>query len=194
MPDRIALDAVNDLDREGFVAKFGSLYERSPWIAETAWHERPFGNLAELHGALKRVVCEASFERKLALIRVHPDLAGKAAVVGELTPESAGEQASAGLDRLSSEEYEAFTRMNREYRERFGFPMVVCVREHTKASILAQAEARLGRSRPEEVETALAEIAKIAYLRLRALVEDSEDRAVPGADIEATEHVAGEGI
>ena len=193
MREKIGLNAVNGLDREGFVTRFGSLYESSPWIADGAWHERPFGSLVELHDSFERVVREAPVERKLALIRAHPDLAGKAAVAGELTPESAGEQVSAGLDRLSPEEYEAFTRMNREYRERFGFPMVVCVRERTKGSILAQAEARLARSRSEEMETALAEIAKIAYLRLRGLVEDRENRTAPEADIGATERSAGEG-
>ena len=110
----------------------------------------------------------------MALILAHPDLAGKAAVAGELTPESRDEQASAGLDRLTPEEYEAFTRMNADYRERFGFPMIVCVREHTKESILQNAASRLGNSREEEVEVALGEIAKIARLRLRELVASDE--------------------
>ena len=109
----------------------------------------------------------------MELIRAHPDLAGKAAVAGELTRESEGEQASAGLDRLSPEEYEAFTRMNREYREKFGFPMIVAVREHqNKESILRNAEQRLGNSVERETETALGEIHKIARLRLEDVITD----------------------
>jgi OHCU decarboxylase len=113
-------------------------------------------------------------ERQLALIRAHPDLAGRAAVAGELTAESEREQASAGLDRLTPEEYEDFQRLNSAYRDKFGFPFVVCVREHSKETILASAAARLGHSRPEEVETALGEIARIARLRLADLVEAGE--------------------
>jgi 2-oxo-4-hydroxy-4-carboxy-5-ureidoimidazoline decarboxylase len=107
----------------------------------------------------------------MALIRAHPDLAGRAAIADELTPESTREQASAGLDSLTPEEYEAFTRLNAGYREKFGFPMIVCVREHTKESILAQAETRMEHSRGEEVEVALKEVAKIARLRLEDLVD-----------------------
>jgi OHCU decarboxylase len=110
------------------------------------------------------------------LIRAHPDLAGKAAIAGELTAESAGEQASAGLDRLSPEEYEAFTAMNREYREKFGMPMIVCVREHDKDSILRTARERLANTPEEEKETALVEISKIAALRLADLVGTGEAR------------------
>lgn len=172
MPEKITLDEVNRMGEEEFVARFGSLLEHSPWVAEEAWRERPFSDLSELHGAFLKAMYDAPPERQLALIRAHPDLAGKAAISGDLTPESTREQASARLDRLSPEEYEAFTRMNREYREKFGFPMIVAVREHTKETVLADAEVRLKHSRLEEIETALAEIAKIANLRLRDLVED----------------------
>src|ERR687889_213649 len=132
-------------------------------------------------------VDEASEKRRLELLQAHPDLAGKAAVAGKLTPESRGEQASAGLDRLTPEEYKAFTRMNFDYRERFGFPMIVCVREHTKMpstadetptitkeTILQNARDRLKNSREEEIEVALGEIAKIARFRLMELVEADE--------------------
>jgi len=108
----------------------------------------------------------APTERKLALIRAHPDLAGRAAIEGTLTRSSENEQASAGLDRLTPDEYEAFTRLNAAYRERFGFPFVVCAREHTKESILRVAAERLAHTRDEEVRVALEEIAKIARLRL----------------------------
>ena len=174
MPDKATIEEVNELDREEFVASFGSLYESSPWVAHAAWRERPFAGLRELHEAFVRVVHEAPRERQLALIRAHPDLAGRAAIAGELTAESAREQASAGLDRLTPEEYEDFHRLNSAYRDKFDFPFVVCVRDHSKDTILAAAAARLGHSRPEEAETALGEIARIAHYRLQDLVESRE--------------------
>lgn len=182
MPEKRSLDEVNRLGREEFVSRFGSVFESSPWVVERAWEARPFGDLSGLHGAMVEAVSEAPEDRRLALIRAHPDLAGKAAVAGELTPESTREQASAGLDRLTPKEYEAFTRLNIGYREKFGFPMIVCVREHTKESILAQAEARMEHSREQEIEVALGEIAKIARLRLQDLVE-----AEPGEGMSAVE-------
>jgi 2-oxo-4-hydroxy-4-carboxy-5-ureidoimidazoline decarboxylase len=109
LPEKATIDEVNNLPKEEFVARFGALYERSPWVAQGAWHERPFGSGSELHGAFVRALRDAPRELQLGLIRAHPDLAGKAAVAGELTPESTREQASAGLDRLTPEEYEAFT-------------------------------------------------------------------------------------
>lgn len=173
MPKRITLGRVNDLSEGEFVARFGSLYERSPWVAEEAWVARPFGGLDDFHAAMVRAVNAASVGRKMDLIRAHPDLAGKAATAGELTPESAGEQSSAGLDRLTPEEFAGFTRMNREYREKFGMPMILCVREHgSKETILEDAEGRLGNSEEKEVEVALGEIHKIARLRLEDLIEE----------------------
>jgi 2-oxo-4-hydroxy-4-carboxy-5-ureidoimidazoline decarboxylase len=172
--EKMTLEEVNGLGRDEFVSRLGSVFESAPWAAERAWGSRPFGGFSDLYGAMVGAVSGASRERQMALIRAHPDLAGKAAVAGELTPESRGEQASAGLDRLTPEEYEAFTQMNASYREKFGFPMIVCVREHTKESILRNAKGRLENSREEEVETALGEIAKIARLRLQELVEPDE--------------------
>ena len=116
---------------------------------------------------------EAPRERQLELIRAHPELAGREAQGRTLTPESAHEQASAGLDRLTADELEALRRLNRSYRERFGFPLIVCVREHTKDSIIAWGTARLEHSREQEIEIALGEIAKIARLRLADLLEDA---------------------
>ena len=187
MAQGVTIDEVNDLDQREFVGRFANLYESSPWVAERAWRERPFGGLSDLHEAFVGAMYEAPEERRMALIRAHPDLAGKAAVAGELTPESSSEQASAGLDSLTPEEYEAFTRMNADYTERFGFPMIVCVREHTKMpstadetptitkeTILQNARDRLKNSREEEIEVALGEIAKIARYRLEDLVETDE--------------------
>ena len=112
MPEKIALEEVNRLGKDGFVAKLGGVFEHSPWIAERSWHERPFGGPSELQDAFLKAMYEAPAERQISLIRAHPDLAGRAAVAGELTPESTREQASAGLDRLSPEEYETFHRLN----------------------------------------------------------------------------------
>lgn len=114
-------------------------------------------------------------EKQLELLRAHPDLAGKAAVAGELTLESGREQASAGLDRLTPEEFEFFTRVNRAYREKFGIPMIFCVREHTKESILENAGERLENTPEEEVNTALVEVSKIAGLRLQDLLINDTD-------------------
>ena len=172
MPRKITLDEVNDLDREGFVTKFGALYEHSPWVAEAVSDERPFDSFDGMHGSFTRAVREAGVERRNALIKAHPDLAGKAAMVGDLTPESAREQSSAGLDRLSPEEYESFTKLNRRYREKFGLPMIVAVREHTKDSILEDARKRLENSSEEEEDKALQEIFKIARYRLEEAVEE----------------------
>ena len=163
------MEKVNELGREAFVARFGPLFEHSPWVAADAWADRPFTDKDELFEALCSAMYSAPVERKLALIRAHPDLAGRAAIEGTLTRSSKREQAAAGLDRLTPDEYEAFTRLNAAYRERFGFPFVVCAREHTKESILRVAAERLEHNREEEVRVALEEIAKIARLRLEDL-------------------------
>ena len=170
---RLSIADVDRMGREEFVSRFGSLFEHSPWVAEGAWDERPFGSVDGLHDAFVRAVRDAPEERRAALIRAHPDLAGKAALVGELTSESAREQSSAGLDRLSPEEYERFSRLNAAYREKFDLPFVICVRDHTKESIFVAAEERLRNNLGEEVETALREIARISRLRLEDLVEET---------------------
>jgi OHCU decarboxylase len=163
------MEGINELDRKAFVERFGPLFEHSPWVAEAAWADRPFADEGELYAALRSAMYAAPRERQLALIRAHPDLAGKAAIEGTLTMPSRREQASAGLDRLTPDEYDAFTRTNDAYRRRFGFPLVVCVREHTKESILRTAAERLEHSRHEEIRVALGEIAKIARYRLEEL-------------------------
>jgi OHCU decarboxylase len=164
------MEGVNELGREAFVERFGPLFEHSPWVAAGVWSDRPFADADELFEALRSAMYSAPRDRQLALIRAHPDLAGRAAIEGSLTRSSKNEQASAGLDRLTPDEYEAFTRTNAAYRERFGFPFVVCVREHTKQSILRVAAERLEHTRDEEVRVALEEIAKIARLRLQEIL------------------------
>jgi OHCU decarboxylase len=154
---------------EAFVARYGELFERAPWVAHAAFAEGPFAGIDELHAALVAAVRAAPRERQLDLIRAHPELAGRETAAGELTDASAREQASAGLDRLTAREAERWSALNRAYRERFDFPLVVCVREHTRESILAWGEERLAHERDEEIEVALGEIAKIARLRLEEL-------------------------
>lgn len=170
MPKKLSIEEVNRMDAEEFISRFGSLFEHSPWVAKGAWLERPFDDLDGLHGAFVDTVHRATMEGRIALIRAHPDLAGRAALAGELTGESASEQASASLDRLSPEEYAEFHRLNAAYREKFSLPYVVCVRDHTKETIFAGARRRLANTRREEIEAALEEIARISRLRLEDLV------------------------
>jgi OHCU decarboxylase len=146
--------------------RFGGVFEASPWVAERAWATRPFGSLDALHAAMVDVVTRAPGEVRMGLIRAHPDLATRAA----LTPESEREQASAGLDSLSAEQFERIGWLTAAYRAHFGFPFIVCAREHTPDSIIETAERRLESDPDEEVQTALTEIFKIARLRLGDLV------------------------
>jgi len=153
-----------------FVARFGAIYEHSPWVAEEA--ARIVDDIADIEqvaAVMADCVDNASVDRQLALIRAHPDLAGKAQIAGELTEDSTSEQASAGLDQCSAEEYERFQSLNRAYDEKFGFPFVMAVRDSSRQEILAAFESRLSNEPDLEFETALAEIHKIARLRLRAV-------------------------
>jgi 2-oxo-4-hydroxy-4-carboxy-5-ureidoimidazoline decarboxylase len=154
------------VNRDAFVIRYGPVFERSPWVAEEAWGAGPFEGIDDLHAAMVAAVERAPREQRLELIRAHPDLAGRAAVAGALTPESEREQSSAGLDRLTPAEYEELTRLNTLYAARHGFPFVICVREHTKESILDAIRARVGNETEEEERVAIEEIGKIARLRL----------------------------
>jgi len=165
--------AVNAMGRAEFVREFGPVFEHSPWIAQRGWDRRPFLSLADLHAKLCDVVRESSAEEQMALIRAHPDLVGRMAREGKLTAESAREQSAAGLTGLSAEEIERFERHNAEYRGKFGFPFVICARENRKDAILAAFPRRLRNTVEEEIATALAEIFKIARLRLMDLIEES---------------------
>ncbi|HWH92891.1 MAG TPA: 2-oxo-4-hydroxy-4-carboxy-5-ureidoimidazoline decarboxylase [Baekduia sp.] len=169
---RLGIHDAAMLHRDAFVARFGGVFEDSPWIAAAAWERRPFASVEALLDAMVAAVDGAPREARLALIRAHPDLAGKAAVAGALTPESTREQVAAGLDRLTPAQHARILALTAAYRERFGFPFVVCAREHTADSIIAAADARLAHDPDEEERTALAEIAKIAALRLADLVDD----------------------
>jgi 2-oxo-4-hydroxy-4-carboxy-5-ureidoimidazoline decarboxylase len=166
----MTLSEVNALPEGEFVAEFGALFEHSPWVAEAAARQRPFASLDDLDAAFAAAVLEAPAERKLALLGAHPELAGREAAVGELTDASAREQGRAGLDRLTAEELAALRRLNADYRERFGFPFIVCVREHTKESILAAGAARLAHPPGRERDIALREVVKIGRVRREGLV------------------------
>lgn len=140
-----------------------ALFEHSPWVEERA-DARP--SSGDRHSDLMAVVRDATRDEQLALIRAHPELAGKAAIDGTLTEASAAEQASAGLDRLTREEFDRFHALNAAYREKFGFPFIICVRLTDKAGILAAMERRLGNDRDTEIATAIDEIGEIVRLRL----------------------------
>ena len=160
------LAELNALPSDDFTRVVGPVFEHSPWVAERSCDQRPFETREHLHAAMCECVQRATEDEKLALIRAHPDLVGRAV----LTSESQQEQASAGLGNLTPEEVALFDRYNREYRESFGFPFVICARLNKKEAILNAFPQRLQNSREKEVETALGEIYKIADLRLRDLV------------------------
>jgi len=155
---------------EEFVTRYGGIYEHSPWVAEetheTAARVEDVNELAEIFA---NCVDQAGDERKLALIRAHPDLAGKAAISGQLTEESTSEQSSAGIDQCSPEEFERFQELNSQYKEKFGFPFVMAVRDSHRHEILAAFKSRLANDSQTEFETAIREIHKIASLRLQEL-------------------------
>lgn len=160
------------LDRESFVARFGGVYEHSPWVAETALAEGlglEDDAVEALAARLRRIVDAAGRERQLALLRAHPELAGKLAVRGELTEESTCEQASAGLDACSQEEFAEFQALNAHYGERFGFPFIIAVRGLGRADILEAFRLRVENDVETEFATALEQVHRIAQLRLEAM-------------------------
>ena len=161
------LAELNALGREEFTRLIGPVFEHSPWVAARTCSQRPFRSRADLHAALCATVAKASDEEKLSLIRAHPDLIGES----QLTASSQAEQASAGLDHASPEEAQQFREYNRQYRERFGFPFVICARLHKKEAIASTFPVRLRNTREQEMQTALDEIYKIADLRLRDIVQ-----------------------
>jgi OHCU decarboxylase len=166
----LSLNGLNSLDGAEFIRLIGPVFEHSPWIAAAASSKRPFRSLDDLHGVLCGIVGAAGEEKQVALICAHPDLVGRAALAGSLTAASKAEQAVAGLDRLNAEEVAEFERFNRAYREKFGFPFVLCARLNKKQAILDAFPVRLTHDRETELNTALEEIYKIAYFRLRDIV------------------------
>lgn len=158
---------MDDSERAEFVTRYGGVYEHSSWVAEAVYDNGDSGD--DLAGRLQACVDGASYESKLALIRAHPDLAGKAAVAGDLTESSTEEQASARLDQCSVAEFQQFRSLNDAYRKKFGFPFVMAVRNSNRREILEAFAKRLDNDSDLEFETAIAEIHKIARLRLEAL-------------------------
>jgi 2-oxo-4-hydroxy-4-carboxy-5-ureidoimidazoline decarboxylase len=167
----MTLSQLNSLSRDEFIRIVGPVFEHSPWIAEATWAKRPFASVEVLHVALCETVLGAGEEKQLALIRAHPDLVGKLALAGQLTKESTGEQASAGLGNLTPEEVALFQQNNAAYKAKFGFPFVICARLNKKEAILNGFKVRLQNSREQEIQAALTEIFKIAELRLRDLTQ-----------------------
>ncbi len=161
-------------EKAAFVARYGSVYERSPWVAEAAARVLDAGaDVPTIARVMADCVDNASTERQLELMRAHPDLAGKAAIAAELTEASTSEQASAGLDRCTPAEYEKFQALNAAYRRKFGFPFIMAVRDSTRGDILAAFAARLNHPAAVEFETALEEIHRIAAWRLAALSDSA---------------------
>jgi len=170
------------MSREDFVARFGGVFEHSPWIAERTFDrglptdcDRPAG----LHGALCRVFRSASQAERLGVLRAHPDLAGRLALAGDLTDDSTMEQASAGLDSLTREELARFTGLNDAYRKKFDFPFIMAVKGRSKGEILAAFHERVENDTEAEFQTACGEIERIALLRLQDLVPQQPDERAP---------------
>lgn len=169
---RISLSELNCLDQAAFVERLGHVYEHSPWVAERAWQECPFDSVPALWAAMQRTVEDANRDEQLALIRAHPELAGKLAIAGKLTDASRTEQSSAGLDRCTPEEFAQFQALNAAYRRKFDFPFIVAVRGLGRSEILARLAERVGNTPAHEFSTCLQEIGRIARFRLDDLVAD----------------------
>jgi 2-oxo-4-hydroxy-4-carboxy-5-ureidoimidazoline decarboxylase len=168
------LAEINALNRAAFTTSLGHLFEHSPWVADETWPRRPFRDVEHLHRELGATMRAASPDRKLTLIRAHPDLAGRLAQQRQLTEESTREQSSAGLDQLSAKQLAEFRQLNDRYRVRFGFPFIICARLNARDAILAAMQTRISNSSESEFETALGEIEKIARLRLMDLLNRSD--------------------
>jgi OHCU decarboxylase len=160
----------NSLDREAFVARYGSVFEHSPWVAERAWIRRSFRSADELHAAMMTVVREAPRDMQMALLRAHPELAGREATAGGLTADSSSEQGRLGFTRLSREELEKMAGLNRAYRGKFGFPCIVALRLHaSRGSVMQEMELRIGNDADTELNNALEQIGHITRGRLERL-------------------------
>lgn len=171
---KLTLDQLNAMSTADFTAALGDIYEHSPWVAEAASARRPFAKLSTLHNTMAEAVRDATANDRMVLIKAHPDLAGKAARAGALTADSTSEQSSVGLDRLSGVEFTRFHELNDAYKAKFGIPFIVCVRRHTKDSILSEFERRIALDEASERDAALTEIFRIAALRLDQKVSADE--------------------
>jgi 2-oxo-4-hydroxy-4-carboxy-5-ureidoimidazoline decarboxylase len=163
---------VNALDEAQFVATLGGVFEHSPWVAQRAAAQRPFASVTALHAAMTGVVARASEDEQLTLLRAHPELAGRAAIRGELTADSTTEQSGAGLTACSPEEFAALTDLNRRYNATFGFPFILAVKGYDRAGVIREFVRRVGHDRATELAECLAQVARIARFRLDALITD----------------------
>lgn len=167
---KLSIDEINALDVAGFTARLGHVCEHAPWVARRAAERRPFASCDELHRGLVDAIDQASDAEQLDILRNHPELAGKAAIAGELTADSKKEQSGAGLDRLTPAEYERFHALNRAYTAKFGFPFILAVKGRTKDEILAAFQARVAHDRATELRTALDQVGRIIGFRVADLV------------------------
>ncbi len=186
MTERLFLDQLNAMPAAAFASALGDIFEHAPWVAESVAAQRPFATVAALHEAMLAAVRAAPKERQLAFLRGHPELGGKVARAGAMTAESIAEQGGLGLNRLSDAEFQRFERLNAAYRERFGFPFIICVRRQTRAAILDSFERRTALDPEREFATALDEIGHITRLRL---VQKVEGPGAPKTDGRLSTHV-----
>jgi OHCU decarboxylase len=163
---------LNRISTSAFATALGDIFEHSPWVAERASTARPFGSIAALHAAMLDVVDAAPREMRLALIRAHPELAGKAAIRGELTADSTMEQSGAGLSQCTADELARLTALNAAYRAKFGFPFILAVKGYDRTGILREFERRIERDVDIEFDEALEQIARITRFRLDALLSE----------------------
>jgi len=163
---RLPLAELNKMDQSSFVSHVGWVYENSPWVAESAWRHRPFVTVENLHAMMDRVVRSATAEKQLALIQAHPDLAVRFGQLGQLTDASRREQADAGLNQLTPAQAAEMALNNAHYRDKFGFPFIICARLNDFEMIREAFSNRLDHHREKEIAIALEEISKIGRLRL----------------------------
>jgi len=162
----LSIDDLNRMAAADFAARFGDVAEHSPWVAERAAGARPFAGRDSVAQAFADILRGATLDEQLAVLRAHPDLAGRAAVAGALTEDSRREQAGAGLDRLTPEEFERFTALNAAYKERFAIPFIFAVKGATKGTILAAFEERIANGQEVEVENAIDNVCRIMRFRI----------------------------
>jgi OHCU decarboxylase len=168
------LPEVNGLGLEQFVARFGGVFEHSPWVAQTAWKRRPFASVDELFRSMSEAVQKATEEQRLILIRAHPELAGREATQGALAADSSSEQARLGFLSLDRSHLEQMKELNRTYRQRFGIPCIVALRLHaSRASVMAEMQRRLGNTAQAEMANSLEQIGHIARGRLEKIVKEN---------------------
>jgi len=160
------IETLNDMSDSEFVENLKDIFEHSPWVAERVLDNRPFKSVRGLHTHMLAAVSDASDREQIELLCAHPDLAGKAALAGDLTESSTSEQAGAGLDTLNKDEYEKFHHLNEEYKSQFGFPFILAVKGHDKHSILKAFEKRLENDVDQEQMEALRQVGEIAWFRL----------------------------